>query len=249
MNNSSQWQGQTAIITGGADGLGLASARRLASYGVQIALFDRDADKLAAVCDGIKGARGFCVDITDAVAVERAVNEWHAETGRVDILINCAGITGQTNIPSHQVNLDDYDRVMNINARGSLVTSQAVLPLMLERGYGRILHVASIAGKEGNAGMVAYSMSKAAVIALAKVQGKEVAQSGVTVNAIVPAVIRTELVAAMPPEQVKYMTDKIPMKRCGLPAEFAALATFIVSPEAAFSTGATFDLTGGRATY
>ncbi len=249
MKNSIQWQDQTAIITGGADGLGLAAAHRLTSYGVRVALFDRDADKLDAACAVLEGARGFCVDITDLVAVKRATDEWHAATGRVDILINCAGITGQTNIPSYQVPLEDYDRVMNINARGSLITSQAVLPLMLERGYGRILHVASIAGKEGNAGMVAYSMSKAAVIALAKVQGKEVAESGVTVNAIVPAVIRTEMVAAMPVEQVKYMTDKIPMKRCGTTEEFAALAAFIVSPEAGFSTGATFDLTGGRATY
>lgn len=248
--NHPSLQGQTAIITGGGDGLGFALAQRLTSLGATAALFDvreaklKDArEQLGASC------LTFCLDITDQNAVRAAVAELLQTHKTIEILVNCAGITGKTNVPSHEVELEDYERVMAVNARGSLLTSQAVLPAMLARGYGRILHVASIAGKEGNAGMLAYSMSKAAVIALAKVQGKELAESGVTVNAIAPAVVRTEMVAAMPAEQVKYMTDKIPMKRCGTLDEFAALAAFIVSPDAAFTTGFCFDLTGGRATY
>jgi len=250
MNSENGWQGQVAILTGGASGLGLALARRLAGYGVCVALFDQVGEKLQAAQRELGDACiTLLVDVTDAQAVQAAVDAVMAQKGHVDILVNCAGITGKTNIKSHEVDIADYERVMNVNARGSVLTAQAVLPGMLARGYGRILHVASIAGKEGNAGMLAYSMSKAAVIAMAKVQGKEYAETGITVNAIAPAVIRTEMVAALPPEQVKYMTDKIPMKRCGALEEFAALAAFIVSPEAGFTTGFTFDLTGGRATY
>jgi 3-oxoacyl-[acyl-carrier protein] reductase len=138
---------------------------------------------------------------------------------------------------------------MQVNVRGPFLTSKAVVPFMLRRGYGRVLHIASIAGKEGNAGMLAYSTSKAAVIGLTKVQGKDYAGTGVTVNALAPAVINTPMVAALPEAQVKYMTDKIPMKRCGSLDEVAAIAAFIVSPEASFTTGFTFDLTGGRAVY
>lgn len=247
--NISNLDGQSAIVTGGADGLGLALARNLCLRGVRVALFDRDAAKLAKAQHELNGALTFCLDVTDAQAVQNAVAQLVTQWGRLDILVNCAGITGKTNVLSHSVELDDYERVMSVNARGPLVTSQAVLPQMLEQKYGRILHIASVAGKEGNAGMTAYSMSKAAVIALAKVQGKEYAETGVTVNAIAPAVIRTEMVAAMPDAQVKYMTEKIPMKRCGSLEEFATLATFVVSPDASFTTGFTFDLTGGRATY
>lgn len=248
--NSLPWREQNAIISGGANGLGLALARHLTESGVAVSLFDLNQDKLDAACDELgENCRAFCLDITDSDAVRAAVAQVLSEHQSIEILVNCAGITGKTNVPSHQVELDDYERVMRVNARGCLVTSQAVLPMMLKRGYGRILHVASVAGKEGNAGMLAYSMSKAAVVALAKVQGKEVAESGVTVNAIAPAVVRTEMVAAMPDEQVKYMTDKIPMKRCGTLDEFAQMASFIVSPQASFTTGFCFDLTGGRATY
>lgn len=250
MSINTDWAGQTAIITGGGAGLGLALARRLAAKGVRVALFDLRKPELDAAAASIgELALPYCLDVTSADQVEAAVADLLAKTGRVDILTNCAGVTGRTNIRSHEVDLADFDRVMAINARGSLITSKAVLPIMLQQQYGRILHVASIAGKEGNAGMLAYSMSKAAVIAMAKVQGKEYAETGITVNAIAPAVIRTEMVAALPEAQVKYMTDKIPMRRCGLLEEFAALAAFIVSPEAGFTTGFTFDLSGGRATY
>jgi NAD(P)-dependent dehydrogenase (short-subunit alcohol dehydrogenase family) len=245
-----QWQNQTAIITGGATGLGFALAKRLVGSGVRVALFDRNAEALQSAKTTLGASCDiYPVEVTDTLEVQAAASHFLEKNGRIDILVNCAGITGKTNIKSHEVELDNYDLVMNINARGSLIMSQAVLPSMLARNYGRILHVASISGKEGNAGMLAYSMSKAAVIAMTKVQGKEYAETGITVNAVAPAVIRTEMVAALPDAQVKYMTDKIPMHRCGLPEEFAALCAFIVSPEASFTTGFTFDLTGGRATY
>lgn len=245
-----RFQHQAAIVTGGATGLGLALAKRLISEGVTVAVFDRNEAALTAAKQTLGAAcRVYAVEVADVGAVRQAVQDLLEQTGRIDILVNCAGIVGKTNIKSHEVELEDFDRVMEVNVRGSLITAQAVLPPMLERNYGRILHVASISGKEGNAGMLAYSMSKAAVIAMAKVQGKEYAQTGITVNAIAPAVIRTEMVASLPDVQVKYMTDKIPMQRCGVPEEFAALCAFIVSPEASFTTGFTFDLTGGRATY
>ncbi len=250
MTSDRGWEGQSAIITGGAAGLGLALAQRLSSYGVRVAILDRSQETLDQALEQIGGdCVGYVADVRSKDLVCGAVADVIARTGRVDILVNCAGIVGRTNIQSHEIDLADFDNVMNVNVRGSLLASQAVLPTMLAQNYGRILHVASIAGKEGNAGMLAYSASKAAVIAMAKVQGKEYAETGITVNAVAPAVIRTEMVAALPEAQVKYMTDRIPMRRCGTPEEFAALCAFIVSPEASFTTGFTFDLTGGRATY
>ena len=163
--------------------------------------------------------------------------------------MNCAGITGKTAVLGADVDLDDFDQVHNINLRGALVVSQAVLPGMLKRGYGRLLHVASISGKEGNSGMLAYSTSKAGLIGMVKVLGKDYAESGVTINAIAPAVVRTPMVDVLPDETVSYMTDKIPMKRCCELSEVAQLIAWTVSPACSFNTGYVFDLTGGRATY
>ena len=245
-----EWEGQVALITGGGDGLGLSLADRLNKKGVHTVLLDLNEEKLRAA-EGRLGARvsGEIIDVTDKNAVVDTVTRVHEKYGRIDVLANCAGITGKTNILSHEVDLDDFNKVLQVNVLGCLTTFQAVAPFMMSRGYGRVLHVASISGKEGNAGMLAYSVSKAAVIGMTKVQGKEYAESGITVNALAPAVIRTEMVAELPPEQIRYMTDKIPMKRCGLPEEFAATAEFILSPENSFSTGFTFDLSGGRAVY
>jgi 3-oxoacyl-[acyl-carrier protein] reductase len=165
------------------------------------------------------------------------------------VLVNCAGITGETNRLSEDVDVEDFDLVYRVNLRGAFLLSRAVLPRMVAHGYGRVLHVASIAGKEGNAGMVAYSATKAGLIGMVKAQGKEYAETGVTVNALAPAVIRTAMVDAMPPAQVTYMTDRIPMKRTGTLAEAAELICWIVSPACSFTTGFTFDMSGGRAVY
>jgi len=189
------------------------------------------------------------VDITNEVAVKDLVKKVGQRFGRIDILVNSAGITGTTNIKSHEVFSDNLRLVFEVNFMGSFYTSKYVLPWMLKNKYGRILNIASIAGKEGNAGMLAYSSSKAAIIGMTKVQGKEYAETGITINAIAPAVIKTALLDNMPEEQVKYMTDKIPMKRCGSLKELTDTALFIVSPENSFTTGFTFDLSGGRATY
>ncbi|HWF18025.1 MAG TPA: SDR family NAD(P)-dependent oxidoreductase [Verrucomicrobiae bacterium] len=244
------WNGQKAIVTGGASGIGLAIARKLHVLGVKIVLCDLDSKKLEAARKTIgQNCRTLCLDVTDLKAVETAVGNLVKQTGPVDILVNSAGITGITNVKSHQVDPANVDLVFRVNFFGSFNTARAVLPGMLGQNYGRILHIASIAGKEGNAGMMAYSASKAAVIGMTKVQGKELAETGITVNALAPAVIRTPMVGAMPRAQISYMTEKIPMKRCGTLEEIADMAAFIVSPEASFTTGFAFDLSGGRATY
>ena len=191
----------------------------------------------------------YILDITNESMVKQTINNIKAHFSTIDILVNSAGITGQANIKSHNTDTEDIRKVFEINYYGSYFTSKYVLPYMLHQNYGRILHIASIAGKEGNAGMVAYSSSKAAVIGMTKVQGKEYAETGITVNALAPAVIRTPLVKKMPNEQVKYMTDKIPAKRCGSLEEVANLVAYIVSPMNSFTTAFTFDLSGGRATY
>jgi 3-oxoacyl-[acyl-carrier protein] reductase len=244
------WNGQKAIVTGGASGIGLAIARKLHVLDVKIVLCDLDSKKLEAARKTIgQNCRTLCLDVTDLKAVETAVGNLVKQTGPVDILVNSAGITGITNVKSHQVDPANVDLVFRVNFFGSFNTARAVLPGMLGQNYGRILHIASIAGKEGNAGMMAYSASKAAVIGMTKVQGKELAETGITVNALAPAVIRTPMVGAMPRAQISYMTEKIPMKRCGTLEEIADMAAFIVSPEASFTTGFAFDLSGGRATY
>jgi 3-oxoacyl-[acyl-carrier protein] reductase len=194
-------------------------------------------------------ASAWAVDVTNEAQVGAVIERIANQFGRIDVLVNSAGITGKTNIKSHDVETKDLRMVFDVNFMGSFFTARAVLPWMLKRNYGRILHIASVAGKEGNAGMLAYSASKAAVIGMTKVQGKEYAESRITINALAPAVIRTQMVEAMPAAQVQYMTDKIPMKRCGTLDEIAHMAAFIVSPGASFTTGFTFDITGGRATY
>lgn len=247
---NSEFHGQVAVVTGAASGLGLAIARRLHDQGAQVALLDLNEPAVLAAAKEI-GERSFpfALDLTNEANVANVIDQIGERFGRVDILVNSAGITGQTNIKSHEVTTGDLRLVFEVNFMASFFTSRAVLPWMLKRNYGRILHIASVAGKEGNAGMLAYSASKAAVIGMTKVQGKEYAETGITVNALAPAVIKTPMVEAMPEVQVKYMTDKIPMKRCGTLEEIAHMAQFIVSPETGFTTGFTFDMTGGRATY
>lgn len=247
---SSSFTGQVAIITGAASGLGFSIAQRLASEGAKVAMCDMQKAPLNKAAKQVgENAKAFQLDVTDEAQVAKVIKKIAREFGRIDILVNSAGVTGKTGIKTHEVELDNFKFVFDVNVNGCFLTSRAVLPVMIGQNYGRILHIASVAGKEGNAGMLAYSSSKAAVIGLTKVQGKEYAESGITVNALAPAVIQTAMVDALPEEQVKYMTDKIPMKRCGTLAEIANMAAFIVSPGASFTTGFTFDMTGGRATY
>jgi len=238
---------QVAVVTGAATGLGLAIAKALASYGVRVAVLDKDVSALAN--NELLKSSCYQLDITSEEDIKLAVEDIARKFGRIDILVNSAGITGMTNIRSHETSTENIRKVFDVNFMGSYYTAKYVLPQMLKNNYGRVLHIASVAGKEGNAGMLAYSASKAAVIGMTKVQGKEYAETGITVNALAPAVIQTAMVDAMPPEQVKYMTDKIPMKRCGTLDEVANLALYIVSSLNSFTTGFTFDLTGGRATY
>jgi 3-oxoacyl-[acyl-carrier protein] reductase len=241
-------RGQVAIITGAASGLGLAIAKALSARGVKLALIDKDHVALTSQKKSLS-FEAFVLDIRQEDQVQGAIDKIRKSFGRIDILVNSAGITGATGIKSHETETENIRMVFDINFIGSYLMAKHVLPVMMSQDYGRILHIASIAGKEGNAGMLAYSSSKAAVIGMTKVQGKEYAETGITINALAPAVIQTAMVDAMPVEQVKYMTDKIPMKRCGTLEEVAAIATYIVSPENSFTTGFTFDLSGGRATY
>jgi len=248
MNN--RFQNRVAVITGAASGLGMAITKKLAQENVKLALIDKNNKDLLSLQPLLQGDNEiYTADITIEEEVSNTIDKIVKRFGTIDILINSAGITGKTNIKSHLVDTENIRNVFDVNFMGSFFTSKYTLPVMLKNNYGRILHIASIAGKEGNAGMIAYSASKAAVIAMTKVQGKEYAETGITINALAPAVIQTALVDAMPEEQVKYMTDKIPMKRCGTVEEFANMAAFIVSDENSFTTGFTFDLSGGRATY
>ena len=231
-------------------GLGLAMAQKLSNNGVKLALLDANLDELVKAHATLGGeTQIYAVDVSNENQIKQVIDEVHEKFGAVHILVNSAGIVGETNRKSHDAETENLKKVFDVNFIGSFLTSKYCIPLMLQQNYGRILHIASIAGKEGNAGMIAYSASKAAVIAMTKVQGKEYAETGITVNALAPAVIRTKMVELMPNEQVKYMTDKIPMKRCGTLKEFADMATFIVSDANSFTTGFTFDLSGGRATY
>ena len=237
-------------IVGAASGIGAAAARFLAREGVRVACLDRDGDGAGARARSIGGnAMAARCDVTDPASVREAIGATVRELEQVHGLVNCAGITGKTNVKGHEVELADFDRVYDINLRGAFIVSQAILKHMLPFGFGRVLHVASIAGKEGNAGMTAYSATKAGLIGMVKSLGKDYPETGITINALAPAVIRTPLVDALPEATVRYMTDKIPMRRCGELDEAAAMIAWIISPACSFTTGFTFDLTGGRATY
>ncbi|MEE8396272.1 MAG: SDR family NAD(P)-dependent oxidoreductase, partial [bacterium] len=247
------FEGQVAVVTGGAQGIGLGIARRLGAEGAALALVDVNERQLQAARAELEGqglkALPVVADVTDGPAVEGAIKTVIEQFGRADVLVTSAGITGETNIKTHEVDPADFDRVMALNVRGMFLSIRAVLPHMLAADYGRIVNIASISGKDGNAGMLAYSTSKAAVIGLTKVIGKEYAETGVICNAIAPAVVRTAMVEAMPPGQVAYMTEKIPMRRTGEIEEIAAVAAFAASREASFTTGFVYDASGGRAVY
>jgi 3-oxoacyl-[acyl-carrier protein] reductase len=245
--------GQAALVTGGATGIGEAVARRLALAGATVAVADIDpagAEKVAGEIAAIAGGRAFAVtvDVSDASSVQKAYDEAVARLGKLDILVNNAGIAGRA-APLWEQSLDEWHRVMSINMDGVFNFCRAAIAGMRERGYGRIVNLASIAGKEGNPRMTAYSATKAAVIGFTKSLAKEVATEGICVNAVSPAVVRTRILDQLTQAQVDYMCEKIPMRRTGTPEEIAAVVHFLASPDCSFVTGQCYDASGGRATY
>lgn len=245
-------QGRIAIVTGGARGIGLAIAQRLARAGAQVAIADISAEASARAAKLLEdeGLRAIpvAVNVADEHAVTAMMETVHHALGPVAILVNNAGITGGS-AKVQDFDAATWDRTIAVNLRGVFLCCRAVLPDMLSAGYGRIVNVASIAGKEGNPGLSAYSASKAAVIGFTKSLAKEVAQTGVIVNAISPAVIQTEILSQLAQETVNYMVSRIPMGRTGRPEEVAALVAWLASDECTFTTGQCIDISGGRATY
>jgi len=249
----SSFKDQIAVISGGADGLGKAIAWRLAWEGVRIALFDRDAEKMeqtvAELVEAGFDAQGWIVDIAEEDSVSAAYAAVKDTFGGCHILVNSAGIVGPTSTSILDYPVADFDRVYAVNLRGTFLMAKYALGQMAGQGYGRVLLIASIAGKEGNPFMAGYSATKAGVIGLVKGLGKEFATQGIAINGLAPAVIKTAMNADTAPEQLAYMTSKIPMGRLGTVEEVAEMACFIVSPVNSFSTGFVYDISGGRATY
>tara|TARA_B100000029_G_scaffold380096_1_gene375037 strand:- start:565 stop:1317 length:753 start_codon:yes stop_codon:yes gene_type:complete len=249
--NTIDLAGRTAVITGGAQGMGLAIATRLANSGAQISLWDRDAAFLEKAIKNFTKATNVHtkeVELTNSDSVQGAVGTVKDIFGSIDIFVNNAGIAGPT-MPSWEYSIDDWLEVINIDLNAVYYCCRAVLPLMRKQNYGRIVNVASIAGKEGNPNAVAYSSAKAAVIALTKSISKETADKNIAVNCITPAAAKTRIFDQMSQEHIDYMLSKIPRGRFVLVEEVAAMVAWIVSEENSFTTGAVFDLSGGRATY
>jgi 3-oxoacyl-[acyl-carrier protein] reductase len=238
------------VITGGGSGLGLHTAKRLANEGAAVSIWDIDERALASARDSLGSAcrAALAVDVSDATAVERSAARSAEALGRVDILIAAAGISGPNN-PIVDYPTAEWDRVLRVNLNGVFHACRALVPRMHENDYGRIVNVSSIAGKEGNPNAGAYSASKAGIIALTKSLGKELAATGIRVNAVAPAVFESPLLLQMTPEHVAYMLSKIPLGRFGELDEIVAMIAWLASDEASFSTGAVFDVSGGRATY
>ncbi|WP_192179357.1 SDR family NAD(P)-dependent oxidoreductase [Mesorhizobium amorphae] len=248
MRFAGRFAGRSAVITGGASGIGLAVARRIVAEGGRVSVWDRDPAQIEQAKAAIPGLDGTILDVADAEAVGRTAQETIKALGAVDILVTSAAITGP-NMTAWDYSVEDWRRVIDINLNGVFYCNRALVPHMLERGYGRIVNIASIAGKEGNPNASAYSTSKAGVIGLTKSLGKELARTKVTVNCVTPAAVRTAIFNQMSPQHIDFMLSKIPMARFGEVEEVAALITWIASEECSFTTGGVFDVSGGRATY
>ena len=247
--NKIDLNGRSAIVTGGAQGFGRAIAERFIQSGAGVAIWDHDlplAEKAAAAIGN--AAKAFKVDITDTAAVEHARDETLKAFGKIDILVNNAGIAG-INKTVWETDLEEWRKVLRINLDGAFICCRAIVPAMLKGGYGRIVNIASIAGKEGNPNAAHYSASKAGLIALTKSLGKELAQTNILVNAVTPAAAKTAIFDQMTEEHINFMLSKIPKGRFVLVEELAAMVAWLASEDCAFSTGAVFDISGGRATY
>lgn len=243
-----RFTGRTAVVTGGASGLGKASAARIVAEGGRVSLWDLNADNLEAAAKEVGATHTVALDVADADAVAAAAEASNKALGRIDILIASAGITGAT-VPVQDFPLDSWKRVVDINLNGVFYCARALVPYMLANGYGRIVNVASVAGKEGNPNASAYSASKAGVIGFTKSLGKELAGKGVIANSLTPATFESPILAQLPQSQVDYMRSKIPMGRLGEVEESAAMVCFMASEECSFTTASTFDTSGGRTTY
>jgi 2-dehydro-3-deoxy-L-rhamnonate dehydrogenase (NAD+) len=239
--NDYRFSGRVALVTGGGSGIGAAVAERLTAEGASVASLDL----VEEAPDGVLAIAG---DVSRSGDVAAAVQRVEAELGPIDVLVCSAGVPGES-LPTVEVTDEEWRHVFGVNADGVFFCNRAVLPGMVERGYGRIVNVSSIAGKEGNPMAAAYSASKAAVIALTKAIGKDVARTGVLVNCVAPAVVDTPILEGITDEHVEYMVERIPMGRMGLPEEVAALVCWLASEECSFSTGATYDISGGRTVY
>ena len=247
--NQLDFAGRTAAITGGAMGIGLAVAQRLVGSGAKVALWDRDEKALAQAKAALGGnVLTWQLDVADAPAVAAVTHATAEAFGRLDVLVCSAGITGP-NVPLADYPVDDWKRVFDVNVHGVFLCNRAAVPLMQKNDYGRIVNIASVAGKEGNPNASAYSASKAAVIGLTKSLGKELANTQVRVNCVTPAAVRTAIFDQMTQQHIDFMLSKIPMGRFGRVDEVAALICWLASEECSFSTGAVFDVSGGRATY
>ena len=247
--NQLDLHGRHGVITGGATGLGFAIAQRMLASGASVTLWDRDPQALERACKSLGGgSRGVLVDVADYSQVEAALAQTLQATSQIDMLVNSAGITGP-NTTLWDYPVLEWERVMQVNLNGVFHVCKAVVPVMRSQDYGRIVNIASVAGKEGNPNASAYSASKAAVIGLTKSLGKELAQTGIRVNCVTPAAVQTPIFEQMKPEHIAYMLGKIPMGRFGTTEEVASMVCWLCTQECSFSTGAVFDLSGGRSTY
>jgi len=240
---------RAAIVTGGAQGIGLAIVKRMLASGASVRIWDRDWKLLQQTLSGLSGpVSGDAVDVADEKSVAQATAAAAAALGKIDILVNNAGIAG-ANAPTVDYPVDEWERVLKVNLTSQFLCCRAIAPHMVKQKYGRIVNIASIAGKEGNPNAVAYSASKAGVISLTKSLGKELAKDGVSVNCITPAAAKTAIFDQMTEQHINYMLAKIPMGRFVLVEEVAALACWLASEDCSFTTGGVFDISGGRATY
>ena len=247
--NQMDFTGRRAVITGGAAGIGLAVAARIASSGGRVALWDRDERALSAARDSLPdSAVTHALDVSDSAAVERAARAADEALGGIDVLVCSAGITGP-NATTWDYPVDAWRQVFDVNVHGLFYCNRAIVPVMQRTGYGRIVNIASVAGKEGNPNAPAYSASKAAVIGLTKSLGKELAKTDIRVNCVTPAAVRTAIFDQMTQQHIDFMLSKIPVGRFGTVDEIAALVCWLASEDCSFTTGAVFDASGGRATY